>query len=193
MVVSVELNKKHEEMQVKMNNMLMIAPWIMRIVENAKNGVTLQIFEVQYDEQAKRILKKHGEINGSKLRICKEPLRYMLTEVKDDLGNSIGLQNLLEGSVTYRGDIPLDKTVGVKLALVAILVASINHEAKAELISWRIERISAEEAFYWFGKVTVPVYGVKAMQWAVIGMRTILAGPTDQKVNYEEMLEKLRR
>lgn len=193
MVGSVELNNKHEEMLGKMNNMLMNAPWAMKIVDSAKNGVTLQIFEAQYDEQGKRILKKHGEIYGSKLRVCKEPLRYMLAEVKDDLGNSLGLQNLLDGAITYRGDVPLDKWVGVKLALVVILVASINHEAKAELISWRIERISAEEAFYWFGKVTVPVYGVKAMQWAVIGMRTILAGPTDQKVNYEEMLEKLRR
>ena len=52
---------------------------------------------------------------------------------------------------------------------------------------------SAEEAFYWFGKATIPVYGKKAMNWSVIGMRTMLAGPTDQKVKYDDLLEKLRR
>lgn len=186
-------NERYEEMLLKMQKMLDSAPWVMRITENNKLGLVLQIFERQRQDNGEFILHKYGEIGGGKLRCCKAPIRYILSEVLDDMENPLGLQVLLGEKITYRGDVALDKAAGVKLALIAILISMINFEAKSELIAWRIERVSAEEAFYWFGKVTVPVYGEKAMQWAIIGMRTMLAGPTDQKVNYDEMLEKLRR
>lgn len=186
-------NEKYDEMLLKMQNMLDSSPWVMRITETNKLGLTLQIFERQRQDNGEFTLHKYGEIGGAKLRCCKAPIRYILSEVLDELENPLGLQALLGEKVTYRGDVPLDKAAGVKLALITILNSMINFEAKAELIAWRIERVSAEEAFYWLGKVTVPVYGDKSMQWAIIGMRTMLAGPTDQKVNYDEMLEKLRR
>lgn len=186
-------NERYDEMLLKMQKMLDSSPWVMRITENNKQGLTLQILERQRQDNGDFALHRYGEISGAKLRCCKAPIRYILSEVLDELENPLGLQALLGEKITYRGDVALDRAAGVKLALICILNSAIIFEAKSELIAWRIERISAEEAFYWFGKVTIPVYGDKSMQWAVIGMRTMLAGPTDQKVNYDEMLEKLRR
>lgn len=188
-----DFNNKIEDMLLKLAPMLRNCSWLMRVTDNSKTGVTLQIWEIQKEENGKTSNKKYGEITGSKLRSCISPIRYILADILDENSNSVGLHHLLDGGISYRGDIPLDKAVGVKLALIAILIKAINYDAKCELIAWRIERVSVEEALYWFGKVTVPVYGERAMQWAIIGMRTMLAGPTDQKVNYEEMLERLRR
>lgn len=183
---------KQGDIVLKIASLKDSAPWILRVSDN-KDGVLIRVFERQKQDDGSFSLVKYGEIAGKKLRACKKPVCYILSEVKDELNNPIGLQSLFEGSITFRGDVPLDKTAGSKMALVAILASVINIEAKAELIAWRIERISAEEAFYWLGKVTVPVFGEKSAQWAVIGLRTMLAGPTDQKVDYEAMLEKLRR
>lgn len=185
-------NEKYLDMLRNMTNLMEVAPWIMQVKENG-DGVVLVLQERQKDDNGQTVWHKWGEIAWSKVRSCKEPIRYILSGVLDSLGNPLGLQALISSDIAYRGDVPLNREAGTKMALIAILTASVQIELKIELLGWRIERFSAEEAFYWFGKATIPVYGKKAMNWSVIGMRTMLAGPTDQKVKYDDLLEKLRR
>lgn len=187
-----DINEKYIELLQNMKMLIETSPWVMRIKETT-DGVCLQLFERQKDDKGQTVLKKWGELSGSKLRVCKAPIRHIISEVLDTLGNPLGLQTLIGTSIDYRGDVPLSKEAGTKLALMSILIQSVNIEPKVELLAWRIERFSVEEASYWFGKATIPVYGEKAMKWYIIGMRVMLAGPTDQKVSYDDLLEKLRR
>ncbi len=117
----------------------------------------------------------------------------MLSRMEDELGNPTGLQVLFDGRITYRGDVPLDKTIGHKMALLSILLPTMKIEKKAEVVAWRVERMTIEEVMYWLSKVTIPSYGERAMKWAIIGLRVMLAGPTDQKESFDDILEKLRK
>ena len=78
-------NEKYDDMLLKMQNMLDSSPWVMRITETNKLGLTLQIFERQRQDNGEFTLHKYGEIGGAKLRCCKAPIRYILSEVLDEL------------------------------------------------------------------------------------------------------------
>ena len=61
---------------------------------------------------------------------------------------------------------------------------------RVELIAWRVERFSREEAVYWLTRATQ--YGQAINRWAQVGMRIMLGGqPGDRAVL--DLLEKLRR
>ena len=60
-------------------------------------------------------------------------------------------------------------------------------------MAWRIERFSREETLYWLGKVSIPSYGRRGIEWAKSGLRLMLAGQQKDEAAVEELLQKLRK
>jgi hypothetical protein len=61
---------------------------------------------------------------------------------------------------------------------------------RVELIAWRVERFSAEEAIYRLSRATQ--FGEAPSRWALAGMRIMLGGQPGDK-DIQRMLEKLRK
>ena len=76
----------------------------------------------------------------------------MMSQVLDEMGRPLGIQELIDDRIEYRGIIPLDITTGAKLALLFRLHPRVNSQKRIELMAWRIERFSREEALYWVSK-----------------------------------------
>ena len=79
------------------------------------------------------------------------------------------------------------------MALISILLQNVKLVPKMEVMAWRIERMTFEEVMYWLSKVTISSYGDRSKSWARIGLRVMLAGPTDRQENFDDILSKLRR
>lgn len=128
---------------------------------------------------------------GQALRRCLPALREILSRVNDNAGIPLELHRFVgNGRLGFRGNLPLDEEAGAKLALIFKLQERVSDLDRVELIAWRVERFSREEAVYWLTRATQ--YGEAANRWALAGMRLMLGGqPGDAAVR--EMLEKLRR
>lgn len=179
------------------------APWVLRITEhNDKTPPVLVIKErclldtdtsgnVMGRIQEKSILKDRGLLHGNALRRCIPVLKEILSQITDAAGIPLELHQVFgDKQIDFRGNLPLDEEAGAKLALLFKLQERITDMNRVELIAWRIQRFSREEASYWLTRATM--YGPKANLWALAGMRIMLGGqPGDSGI--VEMLEKVRK
>lgn len=188
------LSKRQEEIISEAAMRVKSAPWIMRItVRKDYTGPALVLCERYTTEKKTEKLREYGCIYNGALRHCRRAIQVMLSEVTDEAGRSLGLDKLLEGEITYRGNLPLNDTIGAKLALLAKLHPQVRRADRVELMAWRIERFTREETFYWLTKVSVPTYGRRGIEWAKSGLRLMLAGRQDDKKVISEILDKIRK
>lgn len=177
------------------------APWVLRVTEHHdKPGPVLVVKErislredVDADSKSsnRKQLRERGLFYGQALRRCLPVIRQIVSNVCDEAGVPLELQRYFNnGALTFRGNLPLNKEAGSKLALIFKLSQRILDMDRVELIAWRVERFSAEEAMYWLTRATQ--YGEAASRWAQAGMRIMLGGqPGDKTI--QSMLEKLRK
>ena len=188
------LTKKQLAVVENMKQSVSSAPWVLRITQSSKvAGPVLVISERYKEEDGKTKLREYGRIYNGDLKACRNAIQYMLSQVHDDMGRPLGIQELIDDRIAYRGNIPLDKTIGTKIALLFKLHAQIRNESRVELLAWRIERFTFEESMYWLGKVSIPTYGKRSMEWAKSGLRLMLAGQSKDKKEIDELLDKLRK
>lgn len=177
-----------------MTPMLATAPWVLTVKEEKKvTGPVLVIKERREEDNGKTKLFTCGKIYNGDLRACKDAIRYMMGQVKDDVGRPLGIQEIIDDKIEYRGDIPLDNSIGSKMALLFKLHPQIRNQKRIELLAWRIERFTFEESQYWLGKVSLPTYGKRSVEWAKSGLRLMLAGQTEDMKEIEELLDRLRK
>jgi len=176
------------------------APWVLRITEHKDKPAPVFIVKERFlpgagqegdQAPAKKALKDRGLLYGQALRRCIPAIRAIIGGVCDGAGIPLDLQRFLgNGRLTFRGNLPLDEEAGAKLSLVFKLCERVQDADRVELIAWRVERFSREEAAYWLTRATQ--YGEAASRWAVAGLRVVLGGqPGDGAVL--RMLEKLRK
>ena len=188
------LTKKQAEIADKIAPLVKSAPWVLRVTESVKcTGPVLVISERYEAENGKKLLREYGRIFNGDLKACRRAINYMLSQVLDDLGRPLGIQELIDDKLAFRGNIPLDKTIGTKIALLFKLHPQIRDENRVELLAWRVERFTFEESMYWLGKVSIPTYGKRGMEWAKSGLRTMLSGKSEDKEAIRDLLEKLRK
>jgi len=177
------------------------APWVLRITEHKDKPAPVLVVKERFSPEennntngkptARAVLKDRGLLYGQSLRRSLLVIRNIITGVCDDDGIPLELQRFISnGRFTFRGNLPLDDEAGVKLSLIFKLQERIKDMNRVELIAWRVERFSREEAQYWLSRVTQ--YGNAANRWAQAGMRIMLGGQPDDKA-IQKMLEKLRR
>lgn len=189
------------DFQQRIKPLLVRAPWVLRITEYkdkpAPVFVVKERFSPDEDQKkndkvtGKKVLKDRGLLYGQPLRRCLPVIRLIIGGVCDDKGIPLDLQRFVDNErIAFRGNLPLDEEAGIKLSLIFKLQERLKEMDRVELIAWRVERFSREEAAYWLSRVTQ--YGEAANRWAQAGMRIMLGGqPGDQAVLH--MLEKLRR
>lgn len=179
------------------------ADWVLRVTEHKDKPAPVLVLKERsrpqgdppQDGQASSTrppLKERGLIYGQALRRCLPVIREIVAKVCDDAGIPLELQQFLlgKGRISFRGNLPLDKQAGEKLALLFKLQERVADMDRVELIAWRVERFTPEEASYWLTRATQ--YGEAANRWAQAGMRIMLGGqPGDKAV--QKMLEQLRR
>ena len=136
-------------------------------------------------------LQDRGLIYGPSLRRCLLPLRAMLALVIDPAGIPLHIEEvLIDRRFAFRGNLPLNDEAGAKIALLCKLQERVQDLDRVELMAWRIERFSREEALYWWTRVTQ--FGPEASLWAQAGMRVMLGGqPGDPAIG--TMLTSLRK
>ena len=188
------LTSKQREVVKGMQHLTSTAPWVLRITESSKvSGPVLVVSERYKGENGNTKLREYGRIYNGDLKACRNAIHYMLSQVLDDMGRPLGIQELIDDKTAYRGNIPLDKTIGTKIALLFKLHAQIRNESRVELLAWRIERFTFEESMYWLGKVSIPTYGKRGIEWAKSGLRLMLAGQSKDLKEIEELLDRLRK
>ena len=188
------LTKKQMQVIDNMKIGVRESPWVLRVTERkGYTGPLLEICERTITERGTTRLVEHGRIYNGTLRVCKSAIQHMMRQVFDATGRPAGLDLLIDEKIEYRGNIPLDETTGAKLALLFKLHPQVRSEKRIELMAWRIERFSREEALYWVGKVTIPTYGKRGIEWAKSGLRLMLAGQQKDQEMIESMLDKLRK
>ncbi|MDN5345524.1 MAG: hypothetical protein PWQ18_1638 [Clostridia bacterium] len=187
--------------QQRLKPLLPGAPWVLRITAYKDRPVPVLVVkervalreegEEEGKVTVKKILKDRGLIYGQALRRCLPVIRAIVSHVCDPAGIPLELQRFLpNGRLTLYGNLPLDEEAGAKLSLIFKLQEGIKDMDRVELIAWRVERFSREEAAYWLTRATQ--YGGAASRWARAGMRLILGGqPGDGAIL--PMLEQLRR
>lgn len=190
-----ELTAKQLRIQNEMQPLLKTAPWILRITEQKKyTGPMLEACERRATEAGKTKLYEYGRIFNGNFRACKAPIRYMLSQVTDQAGRPLGLQELIDSKTAYRGQLPLDEVTGAKLALLFKLHGQVRSAERLELMAWRIERFGREETMYWLSKVSVEsFYGKRGIEWAKSGLRLMLAGQQKDSGEVTRLLEALRK
>ncbi len=177
-------------------------PWAVRVTMHKGKPVPVLVVKEQFsgktDHQQNEIntvkatfLKDRGLIYGQSLRRCMPVIRTIVGKVCNPAGISFDLQNFFSGGrIFFRGNLPLDEEAGSKLALIFKLQERIIDMDRVELLAWRVERFSREEAVYWLTRLTQ--HGPTTGRWAQAGMRLMLGGqPGDKAVI--KMLEKMRR
>ena len=188
------LTKKQLATVEHLKSMVKDAPWVLHITESSKvTGPVLVISERYREDDGKTKLREYGRIYNGDLKACRNAIHYMLSQVLDDLGRPTGVQDMIDDKLAFRGNLPLDKTIGTKIALLFKLHAQIRDESRVELLAWRIERFTFEESMYWLGKVSIPTYGKRAIEWAKSGLRTMLAGQSQDREEINALLDKLRK
>lgn len=191
----------HQEQLYRIEKLAKKAPWLLRVTEYKDKPAPVLVVKERFspDEdkkgngnlQEKRVLKERGMIFGQPLRRCLPVIRCIVENVCDNAGIPLELQRFFSnGRISFRGNLPLDEESGTKLSLICKLQQRVKSMDRVELIAWRVERFSQEEAAYWLTRATQ--YGEAANRWAQAGMRIMLGGqPDDEAIN--QMLEKLRR
>jgi len=177
------------------------APWVLRVTEHHDKPGPVLIVKERYfpkeDAEATHTapkgkqLRDRGVFYGQALRRCLPIIRQIVSGVCDEAGVPLDLQRYFSnGQLTFRGNLPLNREAGPKLSLIFKLSERVLDMDRVELIAWRVERFSAEEAVYWLTRATQ--YGEAASRWAQAGMRIMLGGqPGDKAI--QSMLEKLRK
>jgi hypothetical protein len=179
----------------RINSMLKQAPWILRVTQYKDKPVPVLVIKerVWLDKESKdkNHLKERGLIYGQSLRRCLPIIQMIIREVHDKEGIPLELDSFLsKDRITFRGNLPLDEEAGVKLCLLFKLQERVQDMDRVELMAWRIQRFSREEAAYWLSRITQ--YGDAENRWARAGMRLMLGGQPGSK-EIAQMLEKLRR
>lgn len=188
------LTKRQREVARNMKDMVSTAPWVLRVTESKKvSGPVLVISERYCEEGGTTKLREYGRIYNEDLKACRNAIHYMMSQVCDDLGRPLGVHELIDDKTAFRGNIPLDRTIGAKIALLFKLHPQIRNESRVELMAWRIERFTFEESMYWLGKVSIPTYGKRSMGWARSGLQLMLAGQSKDQKEIDELLDKLRK
>lgn len=177
------------------------APWVLRVTEYKDKPAPVFVIKRRFSPEElpqkigrtldKPILKDQGLIYGASLRRCLPIIQTITEGLTDDAGIPLDLRRFIGGGrITWRGNLPLDEEAGAKLTLIIKLQERMKDMDRVELLAWRIERFSREEAAYWLSRATQ--YGRAASRWAQSGMRVLLGGqPSDHAV--QSMLEKIRK
>lgn len=176
------------------------APWVLRITELkdkpapvliVKERCMPELLVENSPETPARILVDRGFIYGQSLRRCLPVIQMILNEVVDEAGIPLDMSRYVpKGTIDFRGNLPLNQTAGTKLALIFKLQERISDQDRIELLAWRVERFTTEEAAYWLSRATQ--YGKAANGWAQAGLRIVLGGqPGDKAVI--DMLASLRK
>lgn len=161
--------------------------WFLRVAED-KNGKRLEIWEFGSGKT-----ERLGKMRQDIYERCRNVLRLIVSKELDERGVPAGYEKYLTTDLNHRGDILLSDETGAKLALLFILHDPRNSPERLELMAWRIERFTREEALYWLSKVTIPTYGKKSLFWAKWGLQMMLAGRENDKEVVREILGKIRR
>lgn len=175
-------------------------PWVLRVTDLKDKPSPVLVIKERYSPESPaqdtenhkgKTLRERGLIYGQSLRRCIQIIRRILADVADEGGIPLSLQNYLPvGHIDFRGNLPVNKEAGNKLALLFKLQERVYDQNRVELIAWRVERFTPEEAAYWLTRATQ--FGVAGNRWAQAGMRIMLGGqPGDSAIM--GMLEKLRK
>ncbi|PDO10503.1 MAG: hypothetical protein BLM47_07205 [Candidatus Reconcilbacillus cellulovorans] len=167
------------------------APWLLRVTEfRDKPSPVLVVKEKFFGE--KNAIKERGLMYGESLRRCLPVIRRILSRICDIDGVPMGLEKFFpNGSIRFRGNLPLNREAGAKLALLFKLQERVSDLDRVELIALRVERFTAEEAAYWLALATYS-QDEAVRRWATAGMRILLGGqPGDKAI--EALLDKLRK
>ncbi|NCE63387.1 hypothetical protein D1159_02035 [Pseudoflavonifractor sp. 524-17] len=190
-----ELNSRQRYVVEAMGPMLKKASWILRVSDRKEfTGPVLEICERRPTPRNTTKLYEYGRIYNGALRACRRAICLMMSHAADDAGRPLNLQELLDGRIVYRGQIPLDEITGAKLALLFKLHPQVRSAERIELMAWRIERFSREETMYWLSKVSMEsLYGRRGIEWAKSGLRLMLAGQQKDAAEVRRLLERLRK
>lgn len=176
-------------------------PWVLRVTEHHDKPGPVLIIKERYSPTEDtdsvnvvpkgRQLRDRGVLYGQALRRCLPVIRTLVSSVCDEAGVPLDLQRFLgNGQLVFRGNLPLNKDVGSKLSLIFKLSERVLDMDRVELIAWRVERFSAEEAIYWLSRATQ--FGEAPSRWALAGMRIMLGGQPGDK-DIQRMLDRLRK
>lgn len=190
------LNGKQQRITADMMSLLRApSPWVLRVVERKDfTGPLLEVCERRPTNKGTQKLYEYGRIYNGHLRVCREPIRRMMSQVADPAGRPLELQELIDDRLAFRGQIPLDEVTGAKLALLFKLHPQVRSDSRIELMAWRIERFGREETLYWLSKVSIEgLYGKRGIEWAKSGLRLMLAGQQKDTAAVEALLQQLRR
>ena len=189
------------DLQQRIRPMVKNSSWVLRVTEYKDKPVPVLVVKKRFLSEedpkqngkpvGKATLKDQGLSYGHSLRRSLPVIREVVSGVCDPAGVPLELQRFFSnGRITFRGNLPLDSEAGTKLALIFKLQERLKDMDRAELIAWRVERFSYEEASYWLTRATL--YGEAANRWAQAGMRLMLGGQSEDKAVLQ-MLEKLRK
>ncbi len=185
--------------ETQIRSMLNTSPYVLRVTE--RKGFNIPVLEicerisVENEKTGKKTskLKELGLIHGNNLRACQTAICYMVNHMVDNDGRPFDVPSLLRGCIPFRGNIPLDTEAGSKVALLLRLQGQVRDSARAELMAWRIERFTQEEAMYWMARTLVPTYGARSLEWNKSGLRIMLAGQQKDEEAVDDLLAKLRK
>ena len=177
------------------------SPWVLRVTEHQDKPGPVLIIKERYsakeDVEFSNVtpkglqLRDRGVLYGQALRRCLPVIRILVSSVCDEAGIPVDLHRYIgNGHIGFRGNLPMNKEIGSKLSLIFKLSERISDMDRVELIAWRVERFSAEEAIYWLTRGTQ--FGEAPSRWALAGMRIMLGGQSGDK-GIQRMLEKLRK
>jgi hypothetical protein len=188
------------DLQHRIRPLLKSAPWVLRVTEYKdkpapvlvikERGAVADGSEQNGGVPGGVLLRDRGLLYGQPLRRCLPVIRNIVSRVCDHAGVPLELQRVFgDGRITFRGNLPLDEEAGAKLSLIFKLREGVKDMDRIELMAWRVQRFSREEAVYWLTRATQ--YGEAASRWARSGMRIMLGGqPGDREILH--LLEKLR-
>ena len=192
-------NITQDIIESQIRSMIKTSPYVLRVTE--RKGYNIPVLEICEREIIENIktgaktsrLKELGKIHGNNLRACQAAICYMVNHMVDNDGRPFDVPSLLRGNIPFRGNIPLDMEAGSKVALLLRLQGQVRDSARAELMAWRIERFTQEEAMYWMARTLVPTYGTRSLEWNKSGLRIMLAGQQKDGEAVDELLIRLRK
>lgn len=160
--------------------------WRLRVNEHGEKH-RLELFE-RFDGN----LEPRGWMGEKMATQCMDAICYMLSKEIDDLGNPCRYESNLRDR-KFTGKLKLGTENGAKLALLFNLQSYMRSPERVELMAWRIQRFTREEALYWLEMVTLPKYGEIDMAWAKAGLQTMLSGRDNDMDFVVVLLSRLRR
>lgn len=176
------------------------ARWVLRVTDYKNKPSPLFIIKERTgfentrssssNNQHKPLLRDRGLIYGESQRRCLPVIRNIAGRINDPSGIQLELQRFFpRGSISFRGNLPLDEEGGAKICLIFKLQERLQEMDRVELMARRVDRFTREEAEYWLSRITN--FGPAANRWALIGLKIMIGGhPGDKAIS--EMLEQLR-